>query len=77
MSFGLPVIAYDAGALSTTIGKGGVLVRDKDYGVIASLIVEILENEQLRDELIEAGRLRVREASFDRFKSDVEKLFFL
>lgn len=76
MHFGLPVIAFDAGALSTTVGEGGIIVGSKDYGMIASLIVEVLDNQALRSSMIASGRTRVAEASFERFRADVAALFF-
>lgn len=75
MHFGLPVIAFDAGALATTVGQGGIIVGSKDYGMIASLIVELFENETLRSSIVAAGRARVAEASFEKFRSHVAALF--
>jgi glycosyltransferase involved in cell wall biosynthesis len=75
MHFGVPVVAYGAGALPTTIGDGGVLVQHKDHGLIASLLVELLNDPTLRGALVAAGRRRVQSASFDRFKREAAALF--
>lgn len=76
MHFGLPVVAFDAGALSSTVGDGGVLVGTKDPGLLAGLIAELLDNNALRREIVEKGRAQVKEASFERFSQMVEELFF-
>lgn len=75
MHFGLPVIAYASSALPDTIGSGGLLVNEKHHGLIAELINSILTDSQLRAELIHAGKQRVQELSYQKFKSRVEEIF--
>jgi glycosyltransferase involved in cell wall biosynthesis len=45
---GIPVVAFDAGAVSETMNGGGVLVREKDPLRIAALCHEILSRPLLR-----------------------------
>ena len=52
MSFGLPVIAYDAGAVKETLGGGGVLLREKVPEVVAELIGTILSDGSLRGSIL-------------------------
>ena len=48
MVFGLPVIAYDAGAVAETLRGGGVLLDDKDPFDVAALIDRVLGDDSLR-----------------------------
>lgn len=75
MHFGLPVVAYAAGALPDTLGDGGVLVTQKNHVEIASLVLEIHKNRDLREVLIQNGKKRVEELSYDRFLKAVSELF--
>jgi len=75
MHFGLPVVAFDAGALSSTVGDGGIVVGTKDPGLVAGIVAELLDDHALRSKVIAAGRARVAEASFDRFSNQVAALF--
>ena len=48
MVFGLPVIAYEAGAVAETLRGGGILLADKDPIEVAALIDRVLSDEALR-----------------------------
>lgn len=48
MAFGLPVIAYDAGAVKETLRGGGILLREKRPEVVAELIGRLREDVALR-----------------------------
>ena len=48
MVFGLPVIAYDAGAVAETLRGGGILLDEKDPFVVAALIDRVLNDGALR-----------------------------
>ena len=48
MAFGLPVIAYDAGAVKETLRGGGILLREKRPEVVAELIGRLREDAVLR-----------------------------
>jgi glycosyltransferase involved in cell wall biosynthesis len=49
---GIPVVAYDAGAVAETMNGGGVLVREKDFLKIAALCHEILSRPALKKEIL-------------------------
>jgi glycosyltransferase involved in cell wall biosynthesis len=53
MRFGLPVVAYDAGAVRETLGGGGVLLREKRPEVVAELVHRILHDDLLRARILE------------------------
>jgi glycosyltransferase involved in cell wall biosynthesis len=48
MVFGLPVIAYDAGAVRETMKGGGILLKEKRPEVVAELVRDVLTNEALK-----------------------------
>lgn len=51
MLFKIPIIAYEAGAVPETLGKGGVLVNKKDFRVIAELIDIVIEGKQIKEKI--------------------------
>jgi glycosyltransferase involved in cell wall biosynthesis len=62
MSFGLPVIAREAGALAETIGTAGLLLPpDAGPCIIAEALAEVATNEALRTALRHRGFERVGE----------------
>jgi len=52
MAFGLPVIAYDAGAVAETLRGGGILLREKRPEVVAELIGRVQEDAALRSAVL-------------------------
>jgi glycosyltransferase involved in cell wall biosynthesis len=48
MHFGLPVLAYDAAAVSETMNGGGILLGDKDPAVVAAVLDRVLTDEVFR-----------------------------
>jgi len=53
---GLPVLAFPGGAVKETMNGGGILLRQKDYLQIASLIHQLDEDKQLRKKIIFSQR---------------------
>jgi glycosyltransferase involved in cell wall biosynthesis len=74
MHFGVPVMAYRAGALPETIGTAGILFSEKRHAELAEVALEVLQRQQLYSELQEAGRQRVTQLSFENFASRVKSL---
>jgi len=52
MHFGLPVVAYDAGAVRETLRGGGVLLADKRPEEVAELVRRILTDGTLRERIL-------------------------
>ncbi len=48
----IPVVAFDAGAVSSTLGEAGILVREKRPLRIAGLVHRILTDDNLRETVI-------------------------
>jgi glycosyltransferase involved in cell wall biosynthesis len=59
MAFGLPVMAYDAGAVAETLDGAGVLLREKQPAVAAELLHRLARDTPVRRAVLEgqAGRL--------------------
>ena len=57
MAFGVPVLAFDAGAVAETLGGAGVLVRDKGPEVVAALVRGLVADAGLRRSVL-AGQTR-------------------
>jgi glycosyltransferase involved in cell wall biosynthesis len=71
MAAGVPVVAFDQGAVPEVLGGAGVLVSDKDPYALAAAIAGLLRDGPRRHDLIAAGRQRLAEldlhAAADRF----------
>jgi glycosyltransferase involved in cell wall biosynthesis len=52
MAHKVPVVAYSAGAVPETLGGAGVLVKEKNYPLIAETVNEILVNRSLRESIV-------------------------
>jgi glycosyltransferase involved in cell wall biosynthesis len=71
MAAGLPVVAYDQGAVPEVLGDAGVLVASRDPYALAGAIGSLLADPTRRASLAEAGRRRFAELDLpnaaDRF----------
>ncbi len=65
MASGLPVVAFDQGAVPEVLGGAGVLVSDKDPYALAQGIAALLGDSARRRELVAAGRRRVAALDLD------------
>ncbi len=61
----IPVIAYDAGAVSETMGEGGILLKEKKFHEIAELIYRIKTEKGLADTVISSQNRRLGYFSMD------------
>ena len=68
---GLPVVAFDRGAVPEVLGGAGALVSDKDPYALAMAIADVLADAPRRAGLRDAGRRRLAEldleSAADRF----------
>ena len=53
---GLPVVAFDAGAVAETMNGGGVLLKEKDPFHTAALVDRVVRDKDLRSRLVASGR---------------------
>lgn len=68
MRSGVPVVAYDAGAVGETLGGAGILLRTLDPFVVAETVFRVATDEVLRTKLIE--RQRERALEIEKFPRD-------
>jgi glycosyltransferase involved in cell wall biosynthesis len=59
MAFGLPVLAYDAGAVAETLDGAGVLVRDKQPAAAAELVYRLVKDAALRRSVLDGQARRL------------------
>ena len=64
MHFGLPVVAFDAGAVKETLQGGGVLLSEKEPEVVAELLGTLLKDASLRSAV-----LKTQEQALARIRS--------
>jgi glycosyltransferase involved in cell wall biosynthesis len=58
MAAGVPVVAFDQGAVPEVLGGAGVLVADKDPYALAGAITAVLRDTSRRHDVVAAGRRR-------------------
>jgi glycosyltransferase involved in cell wall biosynthesis len=75
MHFGLPVVAYGAGAVPDTIDAGGIVVREKRFPELALLLDRLYRDGEFRGAVVAAGRDRAATLSYGRFTEEVGRLF--
>jgi glycosyltransferase involved in cell wall biosynthesis len=56
MNAGVPVLAYDAGAVRETLRGGGVLLKQKPPELVAELMERVLVDDAFRRALLETER---------------------
>ncbi|MCG6927863.1 MAG: glycosyltransferase family 4 protein [Acidobacteria bacterium] len=61
MHAGVPVIAYDAGAVPETLHGGGLLLDDKSPEKVAALLAEVRGNPALRQRILDTQARAVQE----------------
>jgi glycosyltransferase involved in cell wall biosynthesis len=61
MAVGTPVVGYDHGGLPEVLGECGLLVPPADRRALGEAIVQLLNDEGLRERLARCGRRRVAE----------------
>ena len=71
MFFNVPIIAYNSSAIADTLGGSGILINDKDPVFVAKLIDRLVNDEKLREYVIEGQKKRLADFSYEK----VKKLF--
>jgi glycosyltransferase involved in cell wall biosynthesis len=61
MNAGIPVLAYDAGAVRETLRGGGLLLKQKPPEVVAELMESVLSDRGLRGAVLETQRQAMAE----------------
>jgi len=71
MACGVPVVTSRTSALPETAGEAAVYFNPESPEDMAEKIVQVLEDEDLRQKLISAGKERIRAFGWDEAASDV------
>ena len=71
MLYGLPVVAYAAGAVTEVVGDAGVLLDAKGPRRVAGEVASLLADPARRQALVIAGRARPAALGLDRAGSDL------
>jgi glycosyltransferase involved in cell wall biosynthesis len=58
MAAGVPVVATAAGAVPEVVGDAAELVAPGDFEAMAAALARVIDDDALRAELVEAGRVR-------------------
>ena len=66
MAFGVPVITSNGSALVEVAGDAALLIDPCDTGQLARALLRLIDNPDLRTELADRGRRRVKEFTWDR-----------
>jgi glycosyltransferase involved in cell wall biosynthesis len=66
--FGIPVLAYAAGAVPETMGNAGALFTEKDYPLLGEFLEALRHDAPLRERIVEAQKLRLEEFSEEAFQ---------
>lgn len=69
MYFDLPIIAYESTAVPETLGHAGVLLKEKDFPIIAEMINLLVSDEDLRQAILETQRRRLRHFTEDKVQA--------
>lgn len=75
MAAGVPVVATAAGAVPEVAGDGALLVPTGDADALASAMARVLDGGPAVDSLVERGRRRSREFSWDRCAAGLAALY--
>ena len=65
MAAGVPVVATAGGAIPEVVGDGAVVVPVGDAAALASALGQVVDDEQLRRELVARGRVRAARYSWE------------
>ncbi|MFU8804982.1 MAG: glycosyltransferase family 4 protein [Bradymonadaceae bacterium] len=66
MALGCPVIASDVSSLPEVVEDAGLLVDPRDPAAVGDAMTRLLENDELRQELVQRGFLQARKFSWQR-----------
>ncbi len=74
MHFGVPIVAYAAGAVPETLGAAGMLVREKRFEEIAELMRIAVSEREVRERLVAAGHARLADFAPAKIERDLCEL---
>ena len=73
MFFDVPIIAYDAAAISDTLGGCGVLLDDNSPDYAAAVIDRVVHDKALREYIIKGQQKRLKDFSYEHIHDIFER----
>ncbi len=74
MSFGLPIVAFAAAAVPETLGKGGLLLRERDPELAAAAVHRLLTDGALREQLAAEQRKELERFAYENVRGRFEAM---
>lgn len=68
MFFKTPIVAYRSSAVPETLGKGGILLKDKDPYVAAAVVDRIINDRGLQEYILNKQREKLSELRYETVK---------
>ena len=68
MYFGVPIVSFASSAIPETLGKAGLLLHEKRPELVAAAVDRVLTDGELRDALVQAGKERLKDFSYESVK---------
>jgi glycosyltransferase involved in cell wall biosynthesis len=75
MAAGVPVVASAAGAVPEVVGDGAVLVPPRDVDALAAALVSVLGDDSARAALVEKGRCRAAQFTWEACGAGLARLY--
>lgn len=75
MSVGTPVVTTTAGAIMEVVGDAAITVAPRSADELASALTRVIEDDELRESLIEQGYSRAARFSWDRSGEQMAALY--
>jgi glycosyltransferase involved in cell wall biosynthesis len=69
MHHGVPVVAFDAGAVSETVAGGGLVLHEKHPGLVAAAVDRVVGDPVFAERLVAAGHRRAAEFSLENTRA--------
>ena len=71
MKMQVPTIAFESSAIAETMGGAGILIKEKKHPYIASLLDEIVNNGELRLNIIKQQNSRIKEMNSNNTETTI------
>lgn len=75
MAMSVPVVATRAGALPEVLGDAACLVAPRDIAALAAALGAVLRDESLRSDLVDRGRRRCAEFTWERTAAEMVEVY--
>lgn len=74
MEHKVPIVSLDSSALGETLLNAGLLLKDNDPVIVASAVNRVLTDINVKNSLVKAGQMRVKELSLDSSREKYRKV---